>query len=101
MPTKHFPMFMQGLGHCPTLKEIADMRDSLDPHASGYVDFNSLVTLLLKRQKETNIEDELLEAFEGIQSETGSLSDGEKNSKMSVKEVKKFLTDFGEKMTES
>jgi hypothetical protein len=36
-----------------------------------------------------------MEAFEGIQSETGSLSDGEKTYKMSVKEAKKFLMDFG------
>jgi hypothetical protein len=39
----------------------------------------------LKRSKEQNIEEELMEAFEAIQSETGSLSDGEKTYKMSVK----------------
>ena len=41
-----------------------------------------------------------MEAFEAIQSETGSLSDGEKNHKMSVKEAKKYLMDFGEALSE-
>lgn len=55
---------------------------------------------MLKRPKEQNTEEELMEAFEAIQSETGSLGDGEKTYKMSVKEAKKMLTDFGEALTE-
>ena len=41
-----------------------------------------------------------MEAFEAIQSETGSLSDGEKTYKMSVKEARKYLMDFGEVFTD-
>lgn len=42
-----------------------------------------------------------MEAFEGLQSQTGGLSDGEKTYKMSVKEARKFLMDFGEALTET
>lgn len=42
-----------------------------------------------------------MDAFEAIQSETCSLSDGEKTFKMSVKEAKKFLMDFGEALSET
>ena len=41
-----------------------------------------------------------MEAFQALQTEAGSLSDGEKTYKMSVKEARKFLMDFGETFTE-
>jgi hypothetical protein len=77
------------------------MRNLLDPNNEGTIPFATIVSLLLKRPKEQNIEDELMEAFEGIQNDAGSVSDGEKSHKMSVKEAKKFLTDFGEALSEN
>lgn len=44
------------------------MRAQLDPSNDGSVTFYSIVSLLLRRQREIAIEDELMEAFEGIQS---------------------------------
>ena len=42
-----------------------------------------------------------MEAFEGLNSETGSHSDGERSYKMSATGAKKYLTEFGEKFKES
>lgn len=36
-----------------------------------------------------------MEAFEAIQSEGGSISDGDKNYKLSVKQAKRLLTSSG------
>ena len=57
--------------------------------------FSDIVNLLLKRRKEQNIEEQIMEAFEALQTEAGNISDGEKTYKMSVKEARKFLMDFG------
>lgn len=85
IPTSQFAIFMRGLGHCPTEAELKQMRATLDPNNEGAIPFASIISFLLKRAKEQNIEEELMEAFEAIQSETGSLSDGDKSYKMSVK----------------
>lgn len=100
IPTSQFAIFMRGLGHCPTEAELAQMRTALDPNGEGAIPFASIVSFILRRPREQNIEEELMEAFEAIQSETGSLSDGDKSYKMSVKEAKKMLMDFGEALTE-
>ena len=47
--------------------------------------FSDIVNLLLKRRKEQNIEEQIMEAFEALQTEAGNISDGEKTYKMSVK----------------
>ena len=61
------------------------MKQSLDPTNEGVIGFSNIISFLLKRAKEQNIEEELMEAFEAIQSEGGSISDGDKNYKLSVK----------------
>jgi Ca2+-binding EF-hand superfamily protein len=101
IPTAQFPTFVCGLGHCPTEAELREMKSTLDPHNQGKIPFATLITLLLKRPQEKNIEEQIMEAFEGLQSEAGSLSDGEKTYKMSIKEARKFLMDFGETLSDS
>jgi len=77
------------------------MKAILDPNNEGTIPFATIISLLLKRPKEQNIEEELMEAFEAIQSLTSPLSEGEKNYKWSVREAKKTLMDHGEMMSES
>jgi calmodulin len=101
IPTTQFPIFVRGLGHCPTEAELKEMKTTLDPSNDGKIPFATIINFLLKRPKEQSIEEEIMEAFEALQSETGSLTDGEKTYKMSVKEAKKFLMDFGEALTET
>ncbi len=101
IPTPQFPVFVRGLGHCPTEAELREMKLQLDPNNEGVISFASMVGLLLRRAREASIEEELMEAFEAIQSETGSLSDGDKSYKISVKEVRKYLLDFGEGLSEA
>lgn len=100
IPTSQFAMFMRGLGHCPTEAELTQMKHSLDPNNEGAIPFASILSAILRRPREQNIEEELMEAFEGIQSESGSLSDGDKSFKMSVKEARKMLMELGEALSE-
>ena len=76
------------------------MRLQLDPNSEGKIGFADIVNLLLKRPREQSIEEQIMEAFQALQTEAGSLSDGQKTYKMSVKEARKFLMDFGETFTE-
>ena len=100
IPTPQFPIFVRGLGHCPTENQIKEMRLQLDPNSEGKIGFADIVNLLLKRPREQSIEEQIMEAFQALQTEAGSLSDGQKTYKMSVKEARKFLMDFGETFTE-
>ena len=77
------------------------MKEELDPNNSGKISFAGIISYILKRPKEHSIEDQIMEAFEALQAETGSVCDGEKTYKMSVKEGRKFLMDFGETFTEA
>ena len=77
------------------------MKQALDPNCEGRIPFAKLITILIQRPKEQNIEEQIMEAFEALQAESGTVSEGEKTYKMSVKEVRKFLMDFGEALTET
>lgn len=63
IPTSQFAIFMRGLGHCPTEAELAQMKNTLDPNNEGAIPFASIISFILKRPREQNIEEELMEAF--------------------------------------
>ena len=56
IPTSQFPIFVRGLGHCPTENEISEMRTTLDPNNDGKISFAAIISLLLKRSKEQHAE---------------------------------------------
>ena len=68
IPTSQFSIFVRGLGHCPTESELKEMKNTLDPNSDGRIPFAAIVSLLLKRPKEQNIEEQIMEAFEVLQS---------------------------------
>jgi Ca2+-binding EF-hand superfamily protein len=45
------PLFIRGLGHCPTEAELKSMMKSLDPNEEGTVSFSAIVSALVKRKK--------------------------------------------------
>ena len=50
------------------------MKQALDPNNDGSIPFASLITILIKRPKEQNIEEQIMEAFEALQTESGTHS---------------------------
>ncbi len=57
IPTSQFPIFVRGLGHCPTEAELKEMKVALDPNNEGKISFATIIEFLLKRPKEQNIEE--------------------------------------------
>jgi Ca2+-binding EF-hand superfamily protein len=51
MLIKDVPLFIRGLGHCPTEEELKSMMKSLDPNEEGTVSFSAIVSVLVKRKK--------------------------------------------------
>ena len=39
IPTSQFPIFVRGLGHCPTEAELKEMKTALDPNNEGKIPF--------------------------------------------------------------
>ena len=97
IPIKDFPVFLRGLGHCPTEMELGEIVRGFKSSSKNEVTFQDAVNSALKRKKQQTIEEELIEAFEGLNSEAGSHSeDGEKTYQMSATAAKKYLMEFGE-----
>ena len=63
--------------------------------------FEELLQMITKRPKEQCIEQELIDAFENIQSYHGGSADGSKNQLIQVLALKKTLCDSGESMSEA
>jgi len=59
-------MFIRGLGHCPTQVELYELMTKLDRKKTGKISYEEAVSVVLQRKKEEMIEEELMEAFEGL-----------------------------------
>ena len=92
---------MRGLGHCPSEIELQEIEERLTPDENKTIKYSKLISFLESRPKEQNVEDEIIEAFEGYQAETGSHSDSSKNSYVSLIGLKKYLCEYGESFSES
>ena len=51
IPTVQFPLFVRGLGHCPTENELREMKQALDPNSEGKIAFAKLISILHERPK--------------------------------------------------
>ena len=101
IPIANVSLYMRGLGHCPTETELKDIEQKLSEDNKTKVSFTQLVSLLESRSKEQNIEDELIEAFESYQVQTGAHSDPSKNSYISIIGLKKYLCEYGQTFSET
>lgn len=63
MPIKDVELFIRGLGHCPTETELKQIKKKLTPLDEETVSFSKLSALLATRNREQNIEDDIIEAF--------------------------------------
>eukprot|EP00617_Octactis_speculum_P006735 CAMPEP_0185790870 /NCGR_PEP_ID=MMETSP1174-20130828/158046_1 /TAXON_ID=35687 /ORGANISM="Dictyocha speculum, Strain CCMP1381" /LENGTH=202 /DNA_ID=CAMNT_0028485733 /DNA_START=55 /DNA_END=663 /DNA_ORIENTATION=- len=61
--TKELGTVMRSLGQNPTEAELADMINEVDADGNGTIDFPEFLTMMARKMKDTDSEEEILEAF--------------------------------------
>ena len=56
---------MRSLGQNPTEAELQDMINEVDADGNGTIDFPEFLTMMARKMKESDSEEELREAFKG------------------------------------
>ena len=54
---------MRSLGQNPTEAELMDMINEIDADGNGTIDFPEFLTMMARKMKDTDSEEEILEAF--------------------------------------
>lgn len=90
--TKELGTVMRSLGQNPSDEEIRQMIEEVDEDKSETIDFKEFLGLMAKKMKETDTEDELLEAFK--------VFDRDGNGKISAHELRYVMLSSGEDLTE-
>ena len=61
--TKELGTVMRSLGQNPTEAELQDMINEVDADGNGTIDFPEFLSLMARKMKDTDTEEELIEAF--------------------------------------
>ena len=65
---------MRSLGQNPTEAELQDMINEVDADGNGTIDFPEFLTMMARKMKDTDSEEEIKEAFKVISSSSFSFS---------------------------
>jgi len=90
--TKELGTVMRSLGQNPTEAELQDMINEVDADGNGTIDFPEFLSLMARKMKDTDTEEELVEAFKVF------YRDG--NGLISAAELRHVITNLGEKLTD-
>ena len=85
-------LLIRSLNQNPTNAEIKEMITEIDPEQTGILDFPEFISLMARRIKDVNPEEELREAFQVL--------DREKSGFVSSHEVKHLVSKWGEPFSE-
>ena len=90
--TKELGTVMRSLGQNPTEAELAQMIEEVDCDKNGTIDFPEFLTMMARKMKEVDGEEEIKEAFR--------VFDKDGNGTISAAELRHVMTNLGEKLTD-
>ena len=90
--TKELGTVMRSLGQNPTEAELQDMINEVDADGNGTIDFPEFLTMMARKMKDTDSEEEIVEAFK--------VFDKDGNGFISAAELRHVMTNLGEKLTD-
>lgn len=79
---------MRSLGQNPTEAELQDMINEVDADGNGTIDFPEFLTMMARKMRDTDSEEEIKEAFK--------VFDRDNNGYISAAELKHVMTNLGE-----
>ena len=83
---------MRSLGQNPTEAELQEMINEVDADGNGTVDFPEFLTMMARKMKDTDTEEEIREAFKVFDKNGDNL--------ISAAELRHVMTTLGEKLTD-
>ncbi|KAH1185999.1 hypothetical protein KIL84_018748 [Mauremys mutica] len=83
---------MLSLGQNSTEAKLQDMIGELDLDGSGTIDFPEFLSMMARKMRDTDSEEEIREAFH--------VFDEDRNGYISVAELQQIMTNLGEKLTD-
>ena len=89
---KELANVMRSLNQDPSEAELIEMIAEVDQNGNGKIDFEEFVTLMNRRSKETDTEEEVINAFR--------VFDKDANGLISSTELRHIMTTLGDKLTE-
>jgi len=89
---KELGVVMLNLGQNPTDNELQDMINEVDADGSGTIEFDEFVQMMRKKSKDTNVEEEMRQAFK--------VFDQDGNGTISAQELKKVMQNLGENLSD-
>jgi calmodulin len=89
---KELANVMRSLNQDPSEQELHDMISEVDVDGNGRIDFEEFVVLMNRRSKETDTEDEVINAFR--------VFDKEGNGMISSTELRHVMTTLGDQLTD-
>ncbi|XP_075396736.1 calmodulin-alpha-like [Tenrec ecaudatus] len=89
---KEFGTILRSLGHNPTEAELQDMINELDTGDNGTIDFPAFLSVMARKMKDTESEEEIRKAFR--------IFDKDGRGYISVAELRHVMTNLGEKLTD-
>ena len=90
--TKELGTVVRSLGQNPTEAELQDMINEVDPDGKGTIDFQGFLTIMTRKMKDTDPEEEMREAFH--------MFDKDGNGFISAADLHHVMTILGEKLTD-
>mmetsp|Transcript_2690 Transcript_2690/g.6483 ORF Transcript_2690/g.6483 Transcript_2690/m.6483 type:complete len:383 (-) Transcript_2690:341-1489(-) len=85
-------LLMQSLGQNPSEAEIQDIVNEVDADGSGILEFTEFLCLMSRKMKDTDSEEELVEAFR--------VFDKDGSGKIKMDGLRHVMTNLGEKITD-
>jgi calmodulin len=88
--TKELGTVMRSLGQNPDERELQDLINDIDADGNGNIDFPEFLSLMAKKMKDTDTEEELIEAFK--------VFDTEGNGVISAMRLRELMETLGTKL---